>query len=133
MAGTRIITVDGQPILEVDYTGAKEAEMIGVLEQAEELLRNESKPLPILTLFGGTNYATPEFLRKLENDLSDLHQKITKQSVVGLSATQKMLLLGLNIFLQRNFKIHDTREEGIRYLLDDQPEEPLPSWFSKKK
>ncbi len=132
MGGVRKIQINGQEILEVDYSGAKESEMINLVVQAAEILEKESVPLPLITIFGSSNYATPSFMNVLKEKLSKYEPLISKQAVVGLSITQKILLMGLNIFLQRNFKAFNSVEEGLRYVLDIAPEEDLPDHFRKK-
>ncbi|MBX2962145.1 MAG: hypothetical protein KF687_06500 [Cyclobacteriaceae bacterium] len=131
MAGVRKIVIEGKALLEVDYSGAKEAEMINYVLQAAEILKKEDKPLLIITIFGPNNYATPSFMRMVEEKLSEYEPLIIKQAIVGLSTTQKILLMGLNIFLQRNFKAFNSVEEGLRYLLDKSLETDLPDHFKK--
>lgn len=133
MAGVRKILIEGQEILEIDYSGAKESEMISLVEQAAEILEKENKPLLVMSIFSSNNYGTPAFMRTLEERIPKLEALILKQAVVGLDFTKKILLTGLNIFLQRNFKAFSTREEGLRYLLEKQPEESLPDHFKKRK
>lgn len=132
MSGVRIITIEGQELLEVDYSGAKESEMISLVSQVVEILKKENKPLPVISIFNANNYGTPAFMRALEEQLPKYEPLIIKQAVVGLSTTQKILLKGLNIFLQRNFKAFNTREEGIQYLLKKNSEEDLPDYFKKR-
>ena len=125
------IVIEGKEILEVDYSGAKEPEMINLLIQASDILTKEYKPLLVISIFGPTNYVTPAFLRTVEKKLSEQKHLIIKQAIIGLTTSQKMLLKGLNFFLQRNFKTFNTIDEGLRYLLDTTPETDLPDFYKK--
>ncbi|MBX2947448.1 MAG: hypothetical protein KF725_16585 [Cyclobacteriaceae bacterium] len=133
MAGVKIIVVDGTEILEVDYRGAKPVEMIDIFDQATEVLTNNNKPMLVMSLLQDDNYGTPDFIRHIEKQLSKHGHLIIKQAVIGLNLTKRILLTGLNIFLQRNFKAFDTREEGLQYLLQKNSEEDLPDHFKKRK
>jgi hypothetical protein len=134
MGGARKIVIEEQELLEVDYSGAREAEMIDIVVQAAEILEKENKPLPVISIFSFNNYATPAFMGVVRKKLLVHENLIVKQAIVGLSATQKMILMGLNILLQRNFKAFETKEEAVRYLLDkNTTDHDLPDYFRRKK
>lgn len=57
---------------------------------------------------------------------------IEKMAFVGLSFTQKILLKGFNIALQRNFRSFETREEALQFMLDkNTTDNDLPDYFRK--
>jgi hypothetical protein len=41
---------------------------------------------------------------------------VEKQALLGLTATQKIILKGFNLILQRDIKAFATKEEAIAYL-----------------
>jgi hypothetical protein len=40
-------------------------------------------------------------------------------ALVGLNETKKLILKGYNHNFQRNFKVFETRDEAVRFLLDE--------------
>jgi hypothetical protein len=132
MGHVRKIEIDGATILELDYSDFKEVQMISLLDQAKEFALSENRSFLVLGCFYSNNYLTPAFMRQAEKVSSEILHLITKLALVGLNPTQKLILKGYNIFLQRNFKAFDSREEAIRYLLDKSTtDDDLPDYFKK--
>lgn len=133
MGHVKKIVVDGQAILEIDYSDCHETAMKALVTEAVEIAQTENRPLLVLSCFNEKNYITPSFIRHVEKTVTPVVHLIDKQAILGLSFTQKFILKGLNIFLQRNFNAFDTRDEAIRYLLDKNIRETdLPDHFKKK-
>ena len=131
MGHVRKIIVNGQVLLEVDYSNANGDQMIALLKEAAEIVRSENEKVLILSCFNRKNFVTPDFIRNAEAEVGQLKHLITKQAIVGLSFTQEIILKGLNIFLQRNFKSFKTRDDAIQYLLDNSTEADLPDYYKR--
>lgn len=127
------IKIENKIILEIDYSDLKEAGMLQVLDEAKTYTMKFQNPFLILSCFNNKNFITPAFLLRAKQVTFDLIHLIEKHAIVGLSFTQKLILKGFNIAIQRNFKAFDTREEAIRFLLDqDTTDKDLPDYFKKK-
>lgn len=124
----------GRTILEVDYSGCNEAEMIHTLHEAIATGIADNQPYLVLSILNRRNYLTPAFMKEVKASLNQNLHLIQKQAIVGLTSTQKIILTGLNIFLQRNFKIFDSKEEAVKFLLDNNSTDTdLPDYFKKRK
>lgn len=133
MGHVKKLIIAGQTILEIDYADLNEAEMKDLVVEAKNIALAENRPLLVLSIFNNKNYLTPGYMRHTEKSIADVLHLIDKQAIVGLSFTQKFILTGFNIILQRNFETFDTRDDAIRYLLDkDNRETDLPEHFKKK-
>lgn len=127
------IECDGKKILEIDYSNCKEAEMIALIRQAGNIGRTENRPFLVLSIVNEKNYLTPGFMKEVREIVNSNLHFIEKQAIVGLTPTQKTILKGLNIFVQRNFKTFDTKEEAVRFLLNkNTTDNDLPEYYQKK-
>lgn len=127
-----LLDYGNKKILEVDYTGLKEAEMITLLESVKQLLLSERKPYLILNHFNARTFITPTFIFRGKETTAEVMPYIEKMAFTGLSFTQKILLTGFNIAMQRNFKNFETREEALHFLLDSHStDNDLPDYFRK--
>lgn len=124
--------LEDKDILEVNYCDLKEAGMIELLERVEQLILQNKKPVVIVNHFNNKNYVTPKFLLRGKEITKNVLHYVEKMAFTGLSATQKILLMGFNIAMQRNFKNFESREEALRFLLDkDSTDKDLPDYFRK--
>ncbi len=133
MGHVKKIECEGRIILEIDYSDCNESEMIAVLNQAQEIGKAENRPYLVLSVVNRKNFLTPNFMKEVKEIVKSNLNLIEKQAIVGLTSTQKIIITGLNIFVQRNFKTFDTKEEAVRFLLDkDSTDTDLPDYFRKK-
>ncbi len=124
--------LDDKNILEVNYSNLKEAGMTELLEQVRQLILQDRKSVLIISYFNSKNFATPAFIFRARQITAEVLPYIEKMAFVGLSLTQKMLLKGFNIALQRNFRSFETREEALQFILDKYTNDrDLPDYFRK--
>jgi hypothetical protein len=106
-------------ILVIDYSNCKEAEMIERLTYAKALVESENKPVLVLNLLNEKTYVTPNFVRLAEKINTERPELIYRQSVVGLTKVQKMILKGFNMFTaKKELKNFDTTTEALNYLVE---------------
>lgn len=133
MGHVKKIEFDGRIILEIDYSDCNEAGMIRLLREAEATGIADNHPYLVLSVVNKKNFLTPAFMKEVKEIVKRNLHLIEKQAIVGLTPTQNIILMGLNIFVQRNFKVFDTKEEAVRFLLDkDSTDTDLPPYFRKK-
>ena len=90
-----------------------------LISKARALLIREQRPQKVMAIFNNKNFITPTFMRHFETDQREAIVFIIKQTVVGLTMPQKMIVKGYNVFQNRDIKTFDVAEEAIRYLLDE--------------
>jgi|DewCreStandDraft_4_1066084.scaffolds.fasta_scaffold163157_2 hypothetical protein len=119
-------------ILEVNYSHLKEAGMTELLKKVKQMILQDKKPVLIISYFNHKNYVTPAFIIQAREITLEVLPYIEKMAFVGLSFTQKILLKGFNIALQRNFRSFETREEALQFMLDkNTTDNDLPDYFRK--
>lgn len=130
MGEVRKIEIDQQVIFEIDYSDCNTEQMISLLSKLQELVLAEKNPCLILGCFAQRNFLTPTFVRYAEKVTKETLHRIKKMAITGTTTPQKFIIKGYNILFQRNFKLFDTREEAIRYLLDPTTfDDDLPEYF----
>lgn len=133
MGHVKKIEFDNRIILEIDYSGCNESGMINLLHQAAIIGITDNRPYLVLSVLNKKNFLTPAFMKEVKEVVKQNLHLIEKQAIVGLTQTQRIIVMGLNIFVQRNFKVFDTKEEAVRFLLDkDSTDTDLPEYFRKK-
>ena len=133
MGQIRKIEYGNHAILEIDYTGANEDEMMILISQAAEIGFSENKRVLVLATHKN-NYITGKFLNHAKTVTGDVIHLIDKMALVGLTQTQKLILKGYSIFFQRNFKSFDTREDALTYLISQNTtDNDLPEYYRTKQ
>lgn len=115
----RKIIHDHKAILVVDYSDSKESEMISRVHALRDLIVKENKPVLLLSIFNDKSYATPPFVRAIEEATDQIAHLIHKQALTGLNHPKKMILKGYNNRFKRNIQNFDTLEQAIGFLADD--------------
>jgi hypothetical protein len=105
----------------IDYSGAKEQEMMALVTALRDAINSVEQPARILSVFNG-NYVTPTFMRHAEQETLEGLRLIEKMAFIGLSPTQEWILKGYNLFLKRNYKSFPTREAALDYLAVKAPD-----------
>jgi AmiR/NasT family two-component response regulator len=114
----RTLYHENKVVLILDYQGCREQEMINLVIQAKERIKELNKPVIILSVYNQKNYITPKFMKVVEEQSTELINLIDKQAVVGLTAVKKMILKGYNFLLKRNIQNFDTEQEALDFLLN---------------
>jgi len=116
MPGVELIQISGKEIISIDYTGCKPAQMITIFNQAKEIVLTKSDCL-LLTNFEGS-YITPAFMRHAEREMLPLRHLIKKNSFIGMTLPQRMILKGFQLFIGKDVYVaFDKRQEAIDYLV----------------
>ena len=102
----------------IDFSNLGEEQMMKLISDSRKLLIEEKRPQKLLAILNHKNYVTSKLMRHFETDQVEAINYSEKLVVVGLSATQKLILKGYNIIFNRNVKPFETQEEAIKYLVD---------------
>jgi hypothetical protein len=119
MSGIHKIMVGEREILCIDYSDLKEDQMIALINEALEIVLKDNRPVFTFSTFNERNFATPKVMRHFENVNRQVKHLIKKQALLGLRPTQKIILKGLNLILNRELRSFDTKEECIAYLVSE--------------
>ena len=115
---TEIVRSD-KTILIVDYTNRTESQMMQIITSLKEKIMEKSKPVLILSIFNDKSYITQGFMRTVERESAAVINLVDKQAVVGLNSTKKLILKGYNFLFKRNIQNFETKEEALKFLLDE--------------
>ncbi|MGE0771876.1 MAG: hypothetical protein AB7K37_09220 [Cyclobacteriaceae bacterium] len=113
------VTHRGKEIMVLDYSSLNTDQMIRLVRQAGQRLKEKGVPMPIVSIFNNECYATPEFMRNAEEVTEQFESLIAKQAIIGLNATKQMILKGYNLRFNRNIPFFDTLNEALDFLADD--------------
>lgn len=120
-------------ILVVDYSDTKESEMISRLHALRDLMVRENKPVLLLSIYNDKSYATPPFVRAIEEATDQVAHLIRKQALTGLNHPKKMILKGYNNRFKKNIQNFDTPEQAMDFLADDQTtDKPLNEKYNSE-
>jgi len=104
-------------VLNFDYEAIEEA--VPLIEECAEQVRK--RPLnSVLTLTivskGKFNPALVDYLKDLTKGNAPF---VRKAAVVGISGLYKVVITAISIFSKREFRLFDSKNEAIAYLLQD--------------
>jgi hypothetical protein len=128
MERIRYVLVEGREILTIDYSGLKEEQMIHLASQAIEVIVKSKGQLLVLTNFENT-YATPRYVRFMENGSKEVIPFIDRNAMVGVSKVKVMILKGFNLLMGTDWKAFSTEKEALEYLLQTKIENEVPCIF----
>ena len=111
--------IEGKEIyrLNFDYDDIKEAEVL-INECARQVRRRPENSVLTLTLVakGKFDAALVEKLKVLTKGNSPY---VRKAAVVGIAGLYKVVISAISIFSKREFKLFDSQDDAVRYLLKD--------------
>jgi hypothetical protein len=117
MPGVELMQISGKEIIYIDYSGCKPAEMIRVFDQAKEIILTKKGDCLLLTNFEHS-YITPAFMRHAEKEMLVVSHLIKRNSFIGMTYPQRIILKGFRFFIRKDDYIHfDNRQKAIDYLL----------------
>jgi len=128
MERIQIIGKGNTKVLIVDYSDAKEEEMITLVTSVKAKVISNGEPICILSIYNDRSYATVKFMRQVEIETASALHLVKKQAVVGLNDTKKMILKGYNFLFRKNIPAFGTRGEAMEFLLDDSKSDASDFW-----
>lgn len=93
--------------------------MIDQVDRVVEILLAENKAQLLLYEYSKKNYATPKYMRHLEEATRKVIPFVGKSVIVAeLSLPKRLILRAYNLVLNRDVKAFSTRDEALRYLTE---------------
>jgi hypothetical protein len=104
-------------VLNFDYNDYEEAYSV-IAECARLVRKRPEKSVLTLTLVSSGMF-TAQLVDKLKELTKGNEPYVRKAAVVGITGIYKIAMTAVSIFSKRDFKVCDTKEEAIAYLLKD--------------
>jgi hypothetical protein len=109
----------GKEIFVLKFTYNQPEEAYPLIEEcARQVRQRPEQSVLTLTLVSGVRFNT-EIVNRLKDLTKGNAPYVRKAAVVGISGIYKVVMNAINIFSKRHFKLFDSREEAVRYLLSD--------------
>ncbi|HEV8512723.1 MAG TPA: hypothetical protein VGQ59_05585 [Cyclobacteriaceae bacterium] len=118
MPGVELIEVSGKEIIYIDYTNCDSGQMIEIFDRAKKMVLNKKEGnCLLLTNFEGA-YITSSFMRHAEKEMVPIKHLITKNSFIGMTFPQRMILKGFSLFIRKDVYVaFEDREKALEYLI----------------
>ena len=108
----------GQRILFSDFTGVRPDEWVALILAEHEIIAGEPDgSVLLLSDFTGARF-TPDVAKVLDQKAHEHSDQIRASAVVGPTASMRLAMANTSRQAGRALKAVETREEGIRYLVD---------------
>jgi len=106
-------------ILDLDFSGASKKEVIGLLSEASELIINEEEN----SVFVLTNVKDVLFDKYAAEHFEYISNKdrnfVVKSAMYEVNENQKLLIEGIGSLTGRRFMVFDSRDEALKWLMED--------------
>jgi hypothetical protein len=123
------ITHNGKTIIYADFQGLKEQAMMEQVNEIVQILINENKPQLMCYVYNKKNYATPAYMRHLEEATKKGKPYVDKSVIVAeLNWPKRVILKAYNLLFDRNVMAFATRDEALNFLTDDS----IPGFLTKR-
>jgi hypothetical protein len=103
-------------VLIVDYSGRRGMGMIEIFDRAKSLILEENKHFVILNIFNSKTFVSPDFMRHIQQNLSEVERLIDKQAIIGLSAIQVWILKGMNLWYSTKIYEFNSQDDALDFL-----------------
>jgi len=109
----------GKEIFVLNFEGHDIGEASELVDEcARQVLQRPEQSVLTLTIATNIKF-TPAFVDKLKGLTKGNTPYVRKAAVVGITGLLSVAMSAVSIFSKREFKQFDTKEEAIRYLLQD--------------
>jgi hypothetical protein len=114
------ITHNGKTVIHANFIGLKEQAMMDQVDEVVKILFAENKGQLLLYEYNKKNYATPRYMRHLEEATRKAMPFVKKSVIVAeLNWTKKVILKAYNLMFNRNVIAFPTQAEALNHLTDD--------------
>jgi hypothetical protein len=97
------ITFNGKTIIYADFQGLKEQAMMDQVDEIVRILIEENKPQLMCYVYNEKNYATPKYMRHLEEATKKGKAFVDKSVIVAeLNWPKRVILKAYNLLFDRN-------------------------------
>lgn len=108
----------GKKVIRVDYSRLKKPdEIFAVIQIAGEIIQH-APPKSLLSLIDVTDiYFDTEVVNRLRDAAKENEPHIRASAIVGITGLKRAILPVIAAFSKREFKVFDTIEAALRYLV----------------
>lgn len=99
------------------YDAIEDADPL-IEECAKQVRQRPENSVRTLTIISKGKF-TPELVDKLKELTKGNAPYVRKAAIIGVTGLYRVVISAITIFSKRDFKIFDSKEEAIRYLLED--------------
>ena len=119
MEKSRFVYESGKEIYQLKFEYNEPEEALPVIEECAKSVRSRpDKSVVTLTIVSGGKF-NMQVVDKLKELTRGNEAYVKKAAVVGIEGMYKIVMTAVSIFSKRDFKLFDTREEAIKYLIQD--------------
>jgi hypothetical protein len=112
-------TKQGKEIFILNFEGHDVESALPLVEECAKQVRQRPEK-SVLTLTVATNLKfTPAFVDKLKELTRGNEPHVRKAAVVGITGLLSVAMSAVSIFSKREFKQFDSKEEAIKYLMQE--------------
>lgn len=94
--------------------------MIEVFETAKSLVQIENKHVVVLNVLNENTFINSNFMQHVRQHLPEVEGLVDKQAVIGLTAIQKWIVKGMNLWYERKIYSFDSIDEALEFLTADE-------------
>lgn len=109
----------GKEIFELNFSYEDISEAVPLIEECARQIRQrpENSVLTLTTVAEGK--FNTELVEKLKGLTKGNGPYVRRAAVVGITGVYKIVMTAVNIFSKREFKLCESKEEAIQYLLEE--------------
>jgi hypothetical protein len=107
--------------------------MIALVTELKSTILEEGKRVLLLSIYNDKAYVTPRYMRHVENATREVFDLIDKQAITGLNKTKQLILKGYNFLFGTNIQSFSTKDEAMKFLLDESTTDKEGFWSDIKK
>lgn len=119
MINSRFTTEFGKEIYILNFSHENPDESIPLIEECALQVRQRPENSVVTLTIVSSGYYNAELVDRLKKLSKGNSPYVRKAAVVGIKGLYKVAFTAVSIFSKREFKLFDTKEKALDYLLQD--------------
>jgi len=119
MESSRFTTDFGKEIYMLNFEYDKPEEALPIIDECARQVRQRSEKSVLTLTVVSRGAFNPEVVNKLKELTKGNVPYVRKAAVVGVTGLYKVVMMAVSIFSKRDFRLFDSKEDAISYLLQD--------------
>ena len=109
----------GKEIFELHFSYEVVEEAVPLIEECARQIRQRPENSVLTITIVDAGKFNSELVEKLKGLTQGNRPYVRKAAVVGITGIYKIVMTAINIFSKREFKLCESKEEAIKYLIQD--------------
>lgn len=109
----------GKEIFQLNFSYEDIEEAVPLIEECAKQIRQRPENSVLTLTIVADGKFNAELVEKLKGLTKGNGPYVRKAAIVGITGIYKIVMTAINIFSKRDFKHFDSKEEAIKYLLED--------------